>query len=305
MDIVQLKYFVTIVETDFNLSSAANKLNISQPALTKLIRKFENDENIKLFVRVNGRLKSLTLSGELFYANAKTVISHYDRMMSELRENSTSIRGKIRIGVPPLILTVLFSNILSKLIIDNPNIYFDIVEVGAYELERSLKLQEIDLAIILQPTNLNPHHFIEEVIYTDELSCFMSANHPLADKKHLTFYELENQNLAIFNETFMIHHQLVSKFQSLSIKPKIALTSVSWNFLIESTLNSDFITIMPRPINRYFSNKKIKEVIIKDSIPWKVAVAYPKKCNYSRIELFVRDSLVEYFECGYDNQNNK
>lgn len=43
MDITQLKYFVCIVESDYNLSAASKKLHISQPALTQYIRKFEDE----------------------------------------------------------------------------------------------------------------------------------------------------------------------------------------------------------------------------------------------------------------------
>lgn len=42
MDITQLKYFVTIVESEFNLSAAASKLHISQPALTQSIKKIRD-----------------------------------------------------------------------------------------------------------------------------------------------------------------------------------------------------------------------------------------------------------------------
>ena len=76
MDITQLKYFVCIVESDYNLSAASKKLHISQPALTQYIRKFEDEEGIELFTRMSGRLNGLTVSGENFYSNAKIVIEN-------------------------------------------------------------------------------------------------------------------------------------------------------------------------------------------------------------------------------------
>jgi DNA-binding transcriptional LysR family regulator len=297
MDIYQLKYLVAIIESDYNISSAAKKLHVSQPALTQVIKKFETDEKIDLFIRQQGRLAGLTPQGESFYTNALNVIYHHERMMKELREHSTKARGKIRIGIPPLVLTVLFTDILSKLVISNPDIQFDIIEEGAFELQRLLRLQEIDFAVILQPTDLNSMHFKEEVIFVEEVCCFLSKDHTLAKIKNtMDWHDLKDQNLAIFSSTFMIHHQLMRKFESLNIVPKIALMSTSWDFLLESTLNSDFITVLPGPIRNHIVKGRIKEMKFTVPMPWKVVLTYPNKSHYSRIETYTRDSIYHYFQ---------
>jgi DNA-binding transcriptional LysR family regulator len=295
MDIYQLRYFIAIVESDFNLSMASRKHHISQPALTQAIKKFETEEKVELFTRANGRLSGLTNVGESFYNNALIVIDHHDRMLKDLRENSTVVKGKVRIGIPPLILTVMFTDFLSNLIIKNPNIRFEIIEEGAFELRRQLILQEIDFAIILQPTDLNPQVFKEEIILIDQLTCFMSTRHTLSSKDSIQWTDLRQRKLAIFTNTFMIHHQLKRKFESLNITPDIALMSSSWDFLLESTRGSDFITILPSPVNKHISYSDIKEIPFDPPFPWKVVLVYPIKSRYSRIENYVRQSMMSYF----------
>lgn len=296
MDIYQLKYYCTVIESNYNISTAAKKLHVSQPALTQVIKKFESDEKIELFYRYQGRLVGLTPLGEAFYLNACNVIAHHERMMKELREHSTKVRGKIRIGIPPLVLTVLFTQLLSQLVIQNPDIHFDIIEEGAFELQRLLKLQDIDFAVISQPTDLNNLHFKEEVIFVEEVSCFLSKSHPLAEKDTMDWVDLKDQNLAIFSNTFMIHHQLMRKFESLSIVPKIALMSTSWDFLLESTLNSDFITVLPGPVRNHIVKDMYKELPFTGSMPWKVVLTYPNKSHYSKIETYTRDSIYHFFQ---------
>lgn len=295
MDIYQLRYFIAIVESDFNLSMASRKHHISQPALTQAIKKFETEEKVELFTRANGRLSGLTNVGESFYNNALTVIDHHDRMIKDLRENSSVVKGKIRIGIPPLILTVMFTDFLSNLIIKNPNIRFEIIEEGAFELRRQLILQEIDFAILLQPTDLNPQVFREEIILIDQLTCFMSTRHPLSTKSSIQWTDLRQRKLAIFTHTFMIHHQLKRKFESLNITPDIALMSSSWDFLLESTRGSDFITILPSPVNKHVSYSDVKEIPFDPPFPWKVVLVYPIKSRYSRIENYVKTSMASYF----------
>lgn len=295
MDIYQLRYFVAIVESDFNLSVASRKHHVSQPALTQAIKKFESEEKVELFIRASGRLSGLTNVGEIFYNNALVVLDHHDRMLRDLRENSTVVKGKVRIGIPPLILTVMFTDFLTNLITKNPNIRFEIIEEGAFELRRQLILQEIDFAIILQPTDLNPQVFKEEIILIDQLTCFMSNRHPLSKKSAMQWTDLRQRKLAIFTSTFMIHHQLKRKFESLNITPDIALMSSSWDFLLESTRATDFVTILPSPVNKHFSYSDVKEIPFDPPFPWKVVLVYPIKSRYSRIENYTRQSIMSYF----------
>jgi DNA-binding transcriptional LysR family regulator len=149
MDIKQLKNFVEIVESNFNISETSKKIHISQPALSKMILSFEREENIELFERSNGRLQSLTPAGENFYYNAIELLKQYEEMMEGLRDASSKMKGKIKIGIPPLVNTVFFNEIIPKLIMENPNIQFDIIETGAFKLQKSLILQEIDIAVLL------------------------------------------------------------------------------------------------------------------------------------------------------------
>ena len=295
MDITQLKYFVCIVESDYNLSAASKKLHISQPALTQYIRKFEDEEGIELFTRMSGRLNGLTVSGENFYSNAKIVIEQYNTMYKELHENSSSIKGTVTIGIPPLVLTVLFTEYLAQIIRLNPTIRFNIVEEGAYELRRKLLLHEIDFVVILQPTNLNNQIYAEDIIHKDQLTAFMCHKNKLSKKEKIQWKDFDHASLAIFNETFMIHHQLIKKFETESIKPNIVLSSSLWDFLLESTRSSDYITILPAPIHNHIRFDGIVEKQFEQPIYWHVVLAYPIKTHYNRIERYVRKSMHDFF----------
>ena len=77
VDILQLYYFMNIVEYNFNLSLAAKKIHISQPALSQFVSSFEKENEVKLFFRKNGRLQGLTEAGEHIYQYALKILSLY------------------------------------------------------------------------------------------------------------------------------------------------------------------------------------------------------------------------------------
>lgn len=293
MDIKQLKYFVTIVDSDNNLSAAAKKMHLSQPALSKMIKTFEEEENVELFIRKQGKLSALTTVGETFYEQAIEVIASYEEMMKQLEEKNQFLTGSITIGIPPLILSLVFANFLSQFILEHPEIRINIVEEGAYELKKMLLVNEIDLAILLQPTelvNIEEHTLVE-----DELYAFMSINNAYAKKEWITWEQLAKEPLALFNDTFMIHHLVMSYFDKLNLKPMIKIQSGAWDLLLKMTFNTAFLTILPAPVKDFIQERDYKAVRIQHPLSWKVTVCRPKKKNYLNVEKFVLKSILEHF----------
>jgi len=295
MDIKQLKNFVVIVESNFNISETSKKIHISQPALSKMILNFERDEEIELFERSNGRLQSLTPAGENFYYNAVELIKQYEEMMEGLRDASSKMKGKIKIGIPPLVNTVLFTEIIPKLILENPNIQFNIIEMGALELQKSLILQEIDLAVLLKPSDFMKNNIEEVLIAKNDLCAFMSKDHRLAKRDKLSWSELNNESMAMFKESFMVNHYLMLKFESENIKPHIKMRSHSWDYLLHSMEYSSLITILPSLVSEFCSLKNIVKVEFDDPISWEIILCRQVKAHYTRVEAFVFRCLRDYF----------
>lgn len=268
MNIEQLHYFVTIVDCNCNLSEASKKIHISQPALSQMIKSFEEKENVLLFERSHGRLERLSPTGEIFYTYSLNLIEQYDIMMQHLREDATKLKGKIKIGIPPLVLSTVFSEVASELILKNPDIKFEIAEIGAYNLRKSLILQEIDIAILLKPTTMNLANIEEVLLVENELCAFMYYTNPLASQEFLQWSQLHNHPMAIFDSSFMIHHQLMRSFEMKKIKPNILITSASWDFLLRSTIRTSLVTILPSPIADCFSSTQVKRVKFAQPIKW-------------------------------------
>jgi len=295
MDIRYLEYFIEIVNCKFNLSAASKKLKVSQPALSQVIKSFETGENIQLFERFKGRLQSLTPSGKVFYRNALLLTENYRNMLEELRESSIKIRGKIRIGVPPLILGITFSEVLSTLISDNPDIEIEIVEAGSVELEEMLVSKELDLAVLILPTGIDSEVIDEHLIQESELAAFMSTDNPLAKKRKLLWSDLNNQTLALQDSSFALHHKIKHRLDEENVQLKKIITSKSWDFLLMSTKKSSFITIFQSPIKDIFSLDGIVKVPFADPIPWRVAICQTHKKRHTHVENFVLKTIIEHF----------
>lgn len=298
MDIRQLKYFIEIVNSNFNLSAASAKLSVSQPALSMLIKKFEQDENTQVFARNRGIISGLTSVGENFYNHALRVVDAYEQMYDDLRRSTQALNGHMRLGIPQLVVTVLCTEFLSGLVAKYNKATFRVDETGAHDLKKKLLLGEIDSAFLLGPTGMDTQQFHEIEVEHDELSVYMSQDHPLAGMERLKWRDLAGHSLVTFDDTYMIHHKLLQKLSTHRVNAHIAMMSKSWDFLLESVRHSKHITLLPAPISQYYNLHDMREVRIEDPIPWQVMYVYPIKSYYSRIEKMTHKEVVDYFIQG-------
>ena len=295
MDIRYLECFVEIVKSNCNLSAAAKKLCISQPALSTIIRNFEAEENVYLFERYNGRLQKLTPCGEIFLKNAVQILESYQIMLIELRESSAQNKGKIKIGIPPFILSLLFSDVLPSMILENPNIEFEIIELGAYGLKDLLISKSLDFSVLLHPMKISSVDTKEHVLVNSELTAFMSADNPLAANKKIDWQDLKDYPLALLNDTFMIHHHVIEKFKAQDISPNVRILSSCWPFMMLSTKNTDIVTILPSSISELIKIPNVVKRRFNDPLPWIVVLHQPKKSHYSHIEKHTLNTLLSVF----------
>lgn len=296
MDIKHLRYFIGIVENDFNLSRASQNLYISQPALSMMINDFENKENIQLFKRLNTKITGLTYVGENYYRDAKELIEKYNQMHKDLHKKHHQITGSVTIGIPPLILSVLFPKVIPKLMRENPDVSFQIREKGAFSLKNDLLLDEINFATLLYPEQI-PHHIIDSFeIYRSELAVFCSSKHHFASKKELTWQDLHKEKMISFDKTFMIYQHLNERFERHGIYPDIQCESSSWDFLYYTAkTNPDILTILPIATSELYPDEDLVSIRIKDPVLWRVTLCRLKKDNYTSAENYIFDQLLEAF----------
>ncbi|HER0790291.1 TPA: LysR family transcriptional regulator [Streptococcus pyogenes] len=298
MNISSLAYFIEIVNCDFNLTKAAQKSHISQPALSSYIKTIEKEEGVVLFQRQKGRLVGLTSVGERFFENAKVVIASHEQLMADLRSESKKYKGEISIGIPQLISGIVFSELIPKLIEENPEVKFHIVETGAYELQKKLFLEEVDFAILLTPTTLDATIADIDILLRDQLCLYMSHKtfqETFDSNPNISIKALHRQNLVTFDKTFMINHQLTTLFEEANSLPVVKCYSASWDFLLNCTRYSSYLTILPRPITHFAHMDGLVEVQLTEHPKWEVVLASLKHNKTSHLKHYIKHTILDYF----------
>lgn len=148
MNFTNIKYFMTVSE-ELNITRAAERLHISQQALSGHISKLERELDTKLFDR-NPTL-SLTYAGKCLVRTGSKLLDTQSQLMSELEDINGNTRGELIIGVTHTRGQALLPSVLPAYMKAHPLIHINIAEGNALDLENSLQHGFIDLILGFLP----------------------------------------------------------------------------------------------------------------------------------------------------------
>lgn len=146
MDLRQLKYFLAAAKLE-NLSAAANKLNVTHPALGQQIKKLEDQLATKLFER-HSRGVSLTPAGYHLIKHAEDIIYRFGVAKSEMEKFSSEPVGTVSIGVTPSLGRVFAPTLLEECAMRFPRLRIKFVQDYADPLEQLITKGELNVAFV-------------------------------------------------------------------------------------------------------------------------------------------------------------
>lgn len=150
--------FLTIAESK-SISEAADKLFISQPAVSKSLQKLENSLGVILITR-NSRGINLTREGEIFYNYLKNAFETIDTGEHILKKLTNLDMGHIRIGVISSLCNNILLPCLKDFLPQHPNIQFSIDCMPSSRSLRLIEKKEMDLVLITEPEDTSKLNII-------------------------------------------------------------------------------------------------------------------------------------------------
>ncbi|OBU22909.1 LysR family transcriptional regulator [Photobacterium aquimaris] len=204
MDTRLLIYFTQLAQTK-NFTRAAEQLHIAQPALSVAIKKLEQQLDLTLFYR-NERKVSLTQEGEVLLIHAKQILQKIDDATLAMKELRGLEKGEVRLGVPSMLGSYFFPQILMGFKSHYPNLKLTIVEAGTQSIRQMLVEGELDLGVIINhnvPSSLQIEHLLRS-----QMVAVVSEQHEFATQKSITFDDFFGQELVAFKPGYF-HREIL------------------------------------------------------------------------------------------------
>jgi DNA-binding transcriptional LysR family regulator len=174
LKIRHLEVFVVLNETH-NLTEAAARLHMTQPALSRWLADAEDAVGRPLFVR--DRRLSLTVDGEVVLAHAQRMLSDVQRTHNELQAVRQGLQGRLNVGTGQP--RVLLPRAIARLHRDRPGVFVSIVEGPMPELLQKLARRELDVVIGAIGVQALESGFKCETLLPDSIRVVASSSHPL------------------------------------------------------------------------------------------------------------------------------
>ena len=191
MELRVLNYFVATAQ-ELNMTRAAQKLLVSQPALSRQIADLEDELGVKLFNRQPRHL-TLTPAGQYLYEQAKEILTLPSKTKSNL-QSSAVISGDLTIAAGESFAMQRLMNIVSNIIRDYPTVKIHILS-GDYEFaERRLDTGAVDFAVIIGNLPLDNYASLQ-LPEKDTWGVLMTKDDPLAKKSAITAEDLVGRNV--------------------------------------------------------------------------------------------------------------
>lgn len=191
MELRVLNYFVATAQ-ELNMTRAAQKLLVSQPALSRQIADLEDELGVKLFNRQPRHL-TLTPAGQYLYEQAKEILTLASKTKSNL-QSSAVISGDLTIAAGESFSMQRLMNIVSNIIRDYPTVKIHILS-GDYEFaERRLDTGAVDFAVIIGNLPLDNYASLQ-LPEKDTWGVLMTKDDPLAKKSAITAEDLVGRNV--------------------------------------------------------------------------------------------------------------
>ncbi len=278
----QLNYILTIAR-EGNITTAAQKLFISQPSLSCMLANVEKELGIKLFDRSISHM-SLTYAGECYVNTAKQILSAKRELEQQIYEIQAYQKGRLSIGCGRQLSSILFPLVIPVFRNQYPGFSIKLIEENLAVLHDMLCSGDLDIAFSYE--KIDNSNLKSLLLYEEQMMVFAPATFPFssADLTNGTptvdLTEIKDKPFVLFKAGNHLRGVTDQIFSDFNITPKIILETDNWQTCMGMVKMEEAFTLLP------FSP------VVKNSVGENISY-YSIGRNYTRsIYIYYQKSLL-------------
>jgi len=256
VEIRHLRYFLAVAEAG-SFSRAADRLGISQPAISQQMRDLEAGLRVSLFQR-RGKRILLTPAGLIFLEHARALLRELENLLQELGREPGQVRGGLHLGVVPILNVALVPHLLGLFAAGHPGITLTAEEISSTEIETALEEGRMDVGLGFL-TRHSPNLRYERLC-TDEFALIVSEAHPWWNRRAIRFAELHQQRLLQLPDSFVMRRMSDEISRNHRVRPRTVAEINAIGTLLRSLGPLEAAALMPKIALRGKEGLKLKAI---------------------------------------------
>jgi LysR family hydrogen peroxide-inducible transcriptional activator len=268
MTLQQLQYIVAVADSG-QFSKAARHCHVTQPTLTMMVRKLEDELGVTIFQR-KAQPARPTSDGAALIDQARVVLREAGQLRDLVKELRTGTSGTYRIGIIPTLAPYLLPLFLERFADAHPEARLTIDERRTSRILKALRSGQLDIGILAGPVEDDD---LEELrLFQEPFLAYLPDGHPLLRKKRIRPRDLRKAPLWVLSEGHCLRDQVLNVCQQPSAAghANIHYSSGSIETLKRMVKSGSGITLVPelslngdeRNVRRFEAPEPVREVIL-------------------------------------------
>lgn len=243
MELRHLKYLLALGK-ELHFAKAAEKLFITQPALSKQIMQLEDELETKLLNRTK-RSVSLTPAGKYLMDEAEYIINHLNRVVDATKRKGEGEAGEIRVGFVGSAMQSIIPELLEQMSKIHPNMHASLDELDNKDQLEAIARDKLDIGFV----RLESVHkgFEQRVVLEDSFSLVVSNKHVVQLKNFKSLDQFKDEQFILFSNDYSqeYYDNIMSIFADHGFEPKVSHRSVQANSIFRLVERQLGVAIVP------------------------------------------------------------
>lgn len=253
MNTTNLTTFITVMQTG-SISGAAEKLFITQPAVSKRIKNLEDEFKVTLFDTLGRGIVPTAAANELL-PHAKRWLDDYDNFKINIQNSQQTISGKLVIGTSHHIGLHHLPPVLKQFIQTYPSVQLEVHFVDSEAAHKAVLDGELSLAFLTLPP-VDDKRLTYHTLWSDPLFFVTGTLSPLAKKSNVTLEQLAHYSAILPAANTFTSQITLAEFAKQNLKPYATMTTnplesirmlvsvgLGWSVLPQTLINHELATI--------------------------------------------------------------
>ena len=217
MNLRHMEVFNAIMRTG-SVTGAARALNVTQPAVSAVLKHCESQLNMKLFTRVSGRLQP-TPEAKAIFPEIAAIFGRVDGVNALTQDLAGGRLGTVSIAAAFPIANGYLAKAVATFVADRPKVRVALQSLTSPQVLGSVINREVELGIAYEPVVSSEVE--TKVLMRAGIACVMRSDHPLARRKEVAVRDLEHYSIITYLPQALFRRYVDRALSAAGIVPNI------------------------------------------------------------------------------------
>ena len=248
MTLQQLEYILALEKTR-HFVRAAELCGVTQPTLSAMIQKLEEELDCKIFDRSRQPIE-ITEIGKQIITQAQVIIYQSNQLKESVLTTKGALSGTLHLAIIPTIAPYLLPQFIASFKKSYPNISLKVSEMHTSTIIEKLRVAEIDMAILSTP--LEDPKILEVPLYYEKFIAYISPTEPVYERTELSASDMPLDKLWVLEEGHCLRNQVFnfchekpthsSTYEAGSIDTLVKIVDLNGGYTVIPELHVDLLS---------------------------------------------------------------